>query len=55
MIENVMKDKAFYFSYQLDLSKSIQANILETVATNTQPPNSITANVARNFPNAVGF
>ena len=23
MIENVMKDKAFYFSYQLDLSKSI--------------------------------
>jgi len=56
MIENIVKDRAFYFSYQLDLSKSIQANIKEIVATNSKPPaNSIMANQAHLYPNSVGY
>jgi len=34
MIEKVVADKAFYFSYQIDLSKSIQSNLKEIVSIN---------------------
>lgn len=56
MIQNVVKEKAFYFSYQLDLSKSIQLNISETMATYSKPPaNSIMADLAHKYPNSVGY
>jgi len=56
MLENVMRDKAFYFSYQADLSKSFQSLIQETSAANSRPPaNSIIANQANLYPNAVSY
>ena len=56
MIENIVKDQSFYFSYQMDLSKSIQSTIQELIQTNSKPPaNSILANLAIKYPNAIGY
>lgn len=31
MIENIAKDKPFYFSYEIDLTKSLQVNINQAI------------------------
>jgi len=56
MIHGIVNEKSFYFSYQLDLSKSIQSTITELVATNSKPPqNSILADLALKYPNSIGY
>jgi len=35
MVENVAKEKAFYFAYGLDLTKSLQVNIYECLQQNS--------------------
>jgi hypothetical protein len=56
MIEKIMKDKAFYFSYQLDLSKSIQSNIKEIVAINSnRGSNSAALDQRYRYPNTIDY
>lgn len=56
MIEKVVADKAFYFSYQLDLSKSIQNNLKEFVSINTtRGSNSVVLDQRYRYPNAVDY
>lgn len=35
MIENIARNKAFYFSYSVDLTKSMQVNLKEAIALNS--------------------
>ncbi len=57
MISNLVKENAFYFSYQLDLSKSIQQNILQTIEANSKAPSNPTISdlAARKCPNSIGY
>lgn len=56
MIEKVVADKAFYFSYQLDLSKSIQNNLKEFVSINSnRGSNSAVLDQRYRYPNAVDY
>jgi len=56
MIENIVKEKAFYFSYQLDLSKNIQATIKESLEASTKMgENSVIANLAMKYPNSMNY
>jgi hypothetical protein len=34
MLKNVAKDKAFYYSYDFDLTKSVHANIQQNIDNN---------------------
>jgi hypothetical protein len=56
MIEGIVKEKAFYFSYQLDLSKNIQATIKESLeASSRMDENSVIANLAMKYPNSMNY
>lgn len=39
MINKVLNEKSFYFSYMLDLTKSVQKNLTETLAANAAQTN----------------
>ena len=51
-----MKEKAFYFSYHLDLSKNIQTTIREGLEASTRMgQNGITGDLALKYPNSMNY
>jgi hypothetical protein len=56
MILNVADEKAFYFSYNIDLTTSIQANIDEALRANLTPhqPGSI-PDLINIYPNSIHY
>lgn len=59
MIQNVAKEKAFYFSYSIDLTKSIQTNIheatLPSIVAGTASQSTVHNELHTLYPNSIGY
>ena len=55
MINQVADEKSFYFSYKLDLTKTIQNNITDIIEPSKQTNESGISELQKAFPNSINY